>query len=110
MEELIRDSMVREKAGEILDRLRSEFSAAHLNVLCHYYETLANQDTRRLIAESRDNIHQLHSRLRNELRGFFEYSGYNAEEIRLFFKLHMPELCQSTPVSGTYRIDMGDTE
>lgn len=110
LEELIRDIMVREKAGEIHARLRSELSAAHLNVLCHYYETLANQDTQRLMSESKDNIHQLHRRLRNELRGFFEYAGYDAEEIRLFFKLHMPELCQSTPVSRTYRIDMGDIE
>lgn len=75
-----------------------------INVLCHYYEKANGIDTLRLSAESRNNIYKLHERLRYKIFSTVDSGAFPKHVWKAFFKQYMPQICQETPISTTYKI------
>ncbi len=106
--ELLHNQQAIQRAGLLAESLRRDWDEKHLNALCHYYEVLCGIPSQRLAKENNANIHQIHSRLRSKLRDYLQDHGFGAEEARLFFRLHLEQFCQETPVSATYKLERGD--
>ena len=90
----------RRGAEKLYIQIKQDWSLNKINLLCEYYEKINGIKTERLKAESENNIYKLHQRLRADFNELL--TQYNKDEIRAFFKLYMPELCQKTPPSPTY--------
>lgn len=77
------------------DRLR--------NVFCHYMDVFSNKKSSRLTLESVSNLHQLHKRLRDRLKGLV-FDGLCTKEVfQLMIEHFWQEMCQQTPVLDTYK-------
>lgn len=103
LSEILADLKTQTEAQNLHDRLREDWPLHHLNALCHYYEVLSGQPTRRLARESNANIDQIHSRLRTRLIDYIANKGFSKESVRLFCALWLPQLCQEIPAMETYR-------
>ena len=100
MGEIILEEENRKGAEKLYIQIKQEWSLNKINLLCEYYDKVNGIKTERLKAESENNIYKLHQRLRNDFNELL--TQYTKDEIRTFFKLYLPELCQETPPSPTY--------
>ncbi len=74
-----------------------------LNVLCHDLEANNPEGTKRLIQESRDNIYQLHKRIRDKLKQTMADKGISEDAGRLFVKKYLKKICQNCRVLSSYK-------
>lgn len=94
---------LRRKADKLRRHLEEHWQTRELNVLCHDLEKGGARDSLRLSAESRDNIYQLHKRIRDKLKKTISEQGFDEEVGRLFIGRHLQDLCQNCAVLHTYK-------
>ncbi|MCB5265284.1 MAG: hypothetical protein LHW41_03440 [Candidatus Cloacimonetes bacterium] len=105
--ELLNKIAIRKEATQLYLWMLESWKPSHLNVFCHYYETLYEIPTQRLADESQANIDQLHSRLRRRIQTMQEDRKIDADVMRVFCKICMEKMCQDVPASRTYKYTEG---
>lgn len=107
LEELMERASLKQQATELYNWLLQFWPRNLLNVLCHMYEQMNAIPTSRLADESKDNIYQLHSRMRGRLKELATERRISEDVMRVFFHIYMPRMCQEVPVFSTYIIKRG---
>ncbi len=95
--------------ARLLAKLISEnWKERELNVLCHDLDAGSDEGTQRLVKENRDNIYQLHKRIRDKLRKLMVDHQIDEDAGRLFIGKFLKRLCQNCPVFTAYK-DKGES-
>ncbi len=99
---------LRSQAGLLAKLISENWKERELNVLCHDLDAGSEEGTQRLVKENRDNIYQLHKRIRDKLRKLMVDHQMDEDAGRLFIGKFLKKLCQKCPVYTSYK-DKGAT-
>ena len=91
------------RAKWLAQNIAQNWQARELNLLCHYLEQLGKQSTKRLEAESLNNIYKLHERIKKKLLETAEINGLSKDDVELFIHSYLRKLCQKCPELSTYK-------
>lgn len=84
--------------------IQESWSDRELNVLCHDLEVGTDFGKSRLADESRDNVYQLHKRIRSKVIQTMEAHAISEAAGRLFIGKYLQRLCQKCPALRSYKV------
>lgn len=94
---------IRSEARLLTNCIQENWRENELNVLCHELEQGSAAGTHRLRLESRDNIYQLHKRIRDKLKQTMSDHKISEAGGRLFIGKFLKVMCQKCRIMDTYK-------